>query len=89
MTTFNTREEYEQDVYGTASQRVEARVKPVVQYSKAYTSIVVGQSVTLRPVDHPATYLNGGIAHTSTVVSVELDGSFETRNTKYVPYKGV
>lgn len=62
--------------------------KPVVHYRKAngvFGLPVVRESCDVYPVDHPAVYLNGKIAHTSSVVSVDENGvDFETLNTRYV-----
>lgn len=63
-------------------------VKPIVHYQAHPDEVImVGDSANIIPVDHPAGYLNGRVAHTSGVVSVGPDGSFETRNTRYVLVK--
>lgn len=61
------------------------REKPVVFCKLAYGKIVVGQRAHVVPQDHVAEYLNGQLAHTSTVQSVDADGKgFMTMNTHYV-----
>lgn len=59
--------------------------KPVVRYHDVGDPIVVGGIASIFPVDHPREYLNGELALTSTVLSVDdVTGDFETKNTKYV-----
>lgn len=58
--------------------------KPIVRYSQLFGSPRVGFSARIVPVDHPTARLNGGFRVTSTVLSVESDGIFETRNTTYM-----
>lgn len=63
-------------------------MKPVVHYYKgSNTKIVVGDRVTLWPVDHTGPYVsNDQYAITSPVQQVIGDGVFETLNTRYVPF---
>jgi hypothetical protein len=58
------------------------RVKPVVR-AQYVEQPEIGDSCNIIPIDHPASYLNGDIAHTSEVVAITEDG-FETLNTRYV-----
>lgn len=62
-------------------------MKPVVHYYKgSNTKIVVGDRVTLWPVDHTGPYVsNEQYALTSRVVEVFENGVFETLNSRYVP----
>lgn len=62
-------------------------MKPVVHYYKgSNTNIVVGDRVTLWPVDHTSPYVsNENYAITSRVVEVFENGVFETLNSRYVP----
>ena len=63
--------------------------KPVVHFHPLFGGLPLEEGRTARvvPVDHPAAYLNGEIVTTSYIVAVNPDGSFETRNTRYVPFK--
>lgn len=81
MTQFQSHDSY----LAAVSDASVPYVKPVVKYQPITSSpVAVGERATIVPQDHPATYLNGDIAHTSAVISVGPDGSFETRNTRYV-----
>lgn len=63
-------------------------IKPIVHYKSLHGSIVVGQSATVFPVDHPdaENVSNTTVAFTSNVVSYSPEtGEFETMNTRYVP----
>lgn len=59
-------------------------MKPRVTYSDAAAPPTVGESACVRAVDHPhfapQTWL-----WTSPVLSEHENGSFETRNTVYIP----
>lgn len=76
MSKYATYEEYLSATEGK-------REKPVVSYSERFSPIIIGASVSIIPLDHPAEYLNGDIAYTSAVVAIDGD-NFETRNTRYV-----
>lgn len=80
---YGSRDEY----FGDVAYRPRAKTedKPVVKYKRVpgVTELRVNGSATIIPVDHPAGYLNGRIAHTSYIMAVGTDGSFETRNTRY------
>ena len=78
MSQFATREEY-----AAAVMAEQKREKPTVHYSARLTDIEIGCRVALIPIDHPATYLNGGVAYTSGVMAVD-GNDFETMNTLYV-----
>ena len=63
--------------------------KPTVRFSKQFGNIVVGDSATVLPIDHPSPRVsNTKPCYTSMVVKVEGDmdcvDRFETLNTKYV-----
>jgi peptidyl-tRNA hydrolase len=60
-------------------------MKPVVIYIEAHTSIVVGQSAVVVPLNHRSELVaNGHKCITTPVVSIAADGTtFETRNTLY------
>lgn len=84
---YKNHNEYLDDVLKPMSQRVEKRQKPVVHYSDHVLGwpVMVGDRAGVVPVDHPASYLNGRVAYTSTVISIDVNGvDFETQNTKYV-----
>lgn len=61
--------------------------KPVVQYADVGGPVVVGQRVSVLPLNHPDTYnvTNGYPAWTSAVLRIGDNGEFETKNTIYVP----
>ena len=64
--------------------------KPTVHYyAHGATRISLGYGANILPKDHPSELVsNSDWANTSVVVFIHpTDGSFETRNTKYVPYK--
>lgn len=84
MSTFANSQEYMATIIGKPVPKTED--KPVVKYKRVrYASEPrVGDVTAVIPVDHPAGYLNGRVATTSYIVAVGEDGSFETRNTRYV-----
>ena len=63
--------------------------KPIVHFIRDahFIDPVIGQRTSVVTLDHPATDREtpGKEAITSPVVDVFSDGSFETRNTHYVP----
>jgi hypothetical protein len=60
-------------------------MKPVVKYRAVPTyAIKVGGRGVVIPIDHPNLDVNNDVAFTSRIVSIELNGDFETLNTKYV-----
>jgi hypothetical protein len=63
--------------------------KPIVHYSRLFSTLVVGQFASVVTADHPDAYLNDApYVWTSAVLKVnEETGEFETRNTMYVPVK--
>lgn len=61
--------------------------KPVVKYCLppfVLSKPKVGFRAWVVPLNHPQRSLNGELAHTSTVISADGSGDFETLNTKYV-----
>lgn len=79
---FNNESEY----FGHAATQQANRTveKPVVKYQSIGKNYLpeVGKRYSMVPVDHPAAYLNGIMAVSSTVVAVN-GTSFETMNTRY------
>jgi len=65
--------------------------KPTVHYDVNYPAIIeVGYRAYIKPVDHPNhlpghNVSNTQLVYTSTVVSIDPHGIFETLNTRYVP----
>lgn len=58
--------------------------KPVVYYVKeSGYNVTVGSRANVDALNHPKFGKNN--VHTSTVLAVDLDGTFETRNTIYKP----
>jgi hypothetical protein len=63
-------------------------MKPIVHYYHPSYEPEVGKVMFLKTRDHPSPMVtnNGdGLVMTSVVVSVGINGVFETHNTKYVP----
>ena len=66
-------------------------MKPVVYYDTNYPAhIKEGSAAYIKPINHPNhlpghCVSNTSMVHTSTVLSVDADGNFETKNTRYVP----
>ena len=62
-------------------------MKPIVHYnSSMYTFIEEGRCATIFPLDHYSGLVtNSTLAMTSQVIKKNLDGSFETENTMYIP----
>lgn len=80
-------QDYAADIYTPMSERAAKREKPVVKYlavSYGQGKPEVGFRHWIIPLDHPAEYLNNLPANTSSIVSAEDNGNFETLNTKYV-----
>jgi hypothetical protein len=72
--------------YIAKQQAERTNPKPVVHFTPVKgENYKIGHSIAVLPVDHPAVYLNGRITFTTPVVKVNIDGSFETYNTVYVP----
>lgn len=60
--------------------------KVVVHYSALAAPLAVGYMAVVYPVDHPSPLVrNKEVAYTTPVQKINDDGSFETKNTKYVP----
>lgn len=85
LSKFATQEEYFASLM--AGKPPKSEDKPVVHFRPLEHADfrVVGGFAHVIPVDHPSIQLNGRVVTTSYIVAVNADGSFETRNTKYVP----